>query len=77
MNAFLRLIPGVPAARAQLQVWQDQLADLRPLYPVVIPALLWIFLRSYRQEQARLRLERVDPILLPSKRLPANKPSDG
>jgi hypothetical protein len=32
--------------------------------------------QSYRAEQERLRLERVDPILRPSKRLPEKKPEN-
>lgn len=65
----MRFIPGAPAAQAQLKVWRDQLQDLRPLYPVVIPFLLWVFIRSYQQEQERLRLERLAPVLRPEKRL--------
>ncbi len=70
MNAksALRFIPGAAAAQTQLQIWRDQLQDLRPLFPVVVPLLLWFFLRSYQQERERLRLERLTPILRPEKR---------
>lgn len=68
MNSVLKYIPGVPAAQAQLQVWREQLEDLRPLFPVVIPYLLWVFLRSYQREQERLRLERLEPVLRPEMR---------
>lgn len=77
MSGFLRAIPGVAAARAQTDVWRAQLSELRPLYPVVLPFLLWVFVRSYRAEQERLRLERLDPVLRPEKRLPEKQPPDG
>lgn len=77
MNTLLRSIPGLAAARTQIQIWRDQLADLRPIYPIAVPALLWIFLRSYRNERERLRLERLDPVLVQSKRLPQKKQGDG
>jgi hypothetical protein len=68
MNTLLRFIPGAAPAMTQLRIWRDQLEDLRPLYPIVVPFLLWVFVRAYRNEQERLRLERVAPILRPEKR---------
>ena len=76
MNTLLRFIPGAAAAQTQLKIWRDQLSDLRPLFPIVVPFLLWVFVKSYRTEQERLRLERIDPILRPTKRLPENKPEN-
>jgi hypothetical protein len=74
-NRLIKLIPGAPAAQAQLTAWRDQLQDLRPLYPIVIPYLLWVFIRSYNQEQERIRLDRLAPILRPEKRLPKDRPA--
>ena len=76
MNRIIRYIPGAPALSAQLDVWRAQMAELRPWYPVVLPFLAWVFVRSYRDEQERLRLDRVDPILRPSKRLKSKRPPD-
>lgn len=73
MNVILRAIPGGAAAQAQIQIWRAQLRELRPLYPVVLPFLAWVFVRSYRKEQDRLRRERLDPILKPEERLPQNR----
>ena len=42
MNTILRFIPGAAAAQTQLQIWRDQLRDLRALYPFVVPYLLWV-----------------------------------
>ncbi len=72
-DRFIHLIPGAAAVQTQVNIWRDQLRDLRPLYPVVIPFLVWVFVRSYQQEQERLRLERLAPILRPEKRLPENR----
>ena len=72
---LIKLIPGAPAAQAQLTIWRDQLQDLRPLFPIVIPYLLWVFVRSYNQEQERIRLDRLSPILRPEKRLPKDRPA--
>lgn len=74
-NRLIRLIPGVPAAQAQLATYRDLLRDLRPLYPFLIPYLLWVFIRSYNQEQERMRLDRLAPILRPEKRLPEDRPN--
>ncbi len=74
-NRLIKLIPGAPALQAQLNVWQEQLRDLRPLYPVVVPFLVWVFIRSYNQEQERMRLDRLAPILKPEKRLPEDRPA--
>ena len=76
MGTLLRAIPGYPAARAQIEAWRTQLQELRPLYPVVVPFLLWVFVRAYNAEQERLRLERVDPVLRADKRLPSKRPTD-
>lgn len=73
MNSILRQIPGYAAARFQIDLWQAQMRELRPLYPIVLPFLFWVFGRAYRKEQERLRLERVDPILRPDKRLRENR----
>jgi hypothetical protein len=74
IDRILRLIPGGAALRTQIDVWRAQLRELRPLYPVVLPLLAWFFIRSYRDEQERLRRARLAPILKPSERLPENKP---
>jgi hypothetical protein len=74
-NRFLRLIPGAPAVQAQLATYRDLLRDLRPLYPILVPYLIWVFIRSYNQEQERMRLGRLAPILRPEKRLPEDKPA--
>jgi hypothetical protein len=74
-NRLIKLIPGAPAAQAQLTTWRDQLQDLRPLFPIVIPYLLWVFVRSYNQEQERIRQDRLAPILRPEKRLPKDRPA--
>ena len=76
MNWILRYIPGAAAARIQIDIWRAQMEELRPLYPIVLPFLAWVFVRSYRAEQERLRLERVDPILRPDKRLPSRRQVD-
>jgi hypothetical protein len=69
MLSFLaRNIPGIRPAQAQLTMWRDQMRELRPLYPVVLPFLLWVFTRAYQKEQERLRLEQLEPILRPDKR---------
>ena len=77
MNRIVRLIPGVAAVLTQLEIWRTQLEELRPIYPIALPVLLWVFARAYRSEQERMRLERLDPVLRPEKRLPENKPSNG
>ncbi len=51
--------------------------ELRPLYPVVLPFLAWVYARAYRREQERLRLERIDPILRSDKRLRENRQDNG
>ncbi|HSH82311.1 MAG TPA: hypothetical protein VLA19_27605 [Herpetosiphonaceae bacterium] len=51
--------------------------ELRPLYPVVLPFLAWVYARAYRREQERLRLERIDPILRFDKRLRENRQDNG
>lgn len=76
MNTIMRYIPGAAGLRAQLAVWQEQLAELRPLYPFVLPFLAWVFARSYKSERERLRLERLTPILRPEKRLPDKRPKN-
>ena len=73
MNALLRVIPGGAAARVQIDIWQAQMRELRPYYPIVLPFLAWVYARAYRREQERLRLERIDPILRSEKRLPENR----
>ncbi len=77
MNRLLRLVPGAAAARLQLDIWRAQMRELRPLYPVVLPFLAWVYARSYRSEQERLRLERIDPILRTDKRLKENRQDRG
>jgi len=67
-DRLLRLIPGGAAARVQFDIWQAQLRELRPLYPVVLPYLAWVFVRAYRTEQDRLRRERVEAVLKPGAR---------
>ena len=76
MNRIIRYIPGAAGVSAQLGVWQEQLAELRPLYPIVLPILAWVFVRSYNSERERLRLERLTPILRPEKRLPEKRSKD-
>lgn len=73
MNRLLRLLPGGAAARAQIEVWRAQMRELRPLFPIVLPYLAWVYWRAYRREQDRLRRERIDPILKPDKRLPEKR----
>ena len=73
MNLLLRALPGGAAARVQIDIWRAQLRELRPLYPVVLPFLIWVFARTYRAEQDRLRRERLDPILKPEARLPEKR----
>ncbi len=73
MNLLLRALPGGAATRAQIDIWRAQVRELRPLYPVVLPFLAWVFVRSYQAEQDRLRRERLDPILKPEERLPENR----
>ena len=73
MNLLLRALPGGAAARVQIDIWRAQLRELRPLYPVVLPFLAWVFVRSYRAEQDRLRRERLDPILKSEARLPEKR----
>jgi hypothetical protein len=73
VNLLLRALPGGAAARVQIDIWRAQLRELRPLYPVVLPFLAWVFVRSYRAEQDRLRRERLDPILKPEARLPEKR----
>lgn len=72
-DRILRLVPGASAAKVQVGIWRTQMSDLRPLYPIVIPYLLWLFIRNYNKEQERLRLSRVAPVLLPDKRLPEDR----
>ena len=73
-NRILRLIPGGAALRTQLDIWQAQLRELRPWYPFVLPFLAWVFMRSYRDEQERMRRTRLAPILKPSARPPETQP---
>ena len=77
LNFLKRNIPGIRAAQAQIEIWRDQVRELRPLYPIVLPFLAWVFVSGYRKEQERLRLERLDPILRPSKRLPDKRALNG
>lgn len=74
-NSLIKVIPGGSAIQAQLSTYREQLQDLRPLFPVVIPFLVWVFIRSYNREQERLRLDRLAPILRPDKRLPEDRPA--
>ncbi len=76
MNRLLRLIPGAVAARVQFDIWRAQMRELRPYYPVVLPFLAWVYVRSYRSEKERLRLDQLDPILRPDKRLPEKRPGN-
>ncbi len=69
VNRLLRMVPGAAAARLQIDIWRAQMRELRPLYPVVLPFLAWVYTRAYRREQERLRLDRLDPILRSDKRL--------
>ncbi len=48
--------------------------ELRPFYPIVLPYLAWVFVRSYREEQERMRRTRLAPILKPSARPPETGP---
>jgi hypothetical protein len=73
VNLLLRALPGGAAARTQIDIWRAQLRELRPLYPVVLPFLAWVFVRTYRAEQDRLRRDRLDPILKPEARLPEKR----
>ena len=76
LDRLLRMIPGYSAAQIQLMIWRAQLRELRPLYPVVLPFLAWVFVRAYRDEQERMRLDRIDPILRADKRLPEKRQVD-
>ena len=76
MDRLLRMVPGYAAARIQMNIWRAQMRELRPFYPVVLPVLAWVFVRSYRDEQERLRLEYADAVLRPEKRVESNRPSD-
>ena len=76
VDFLIRNIPGIRPAQAQIEMWRDQMRELRPLYPVVLPFLAWVFVNAYRKEQERLRLERLDPILRPDKRLPSKRPDN-
>lgn len=48
--------------RNQVAFYRRQLEDIRPWWPVAVPMLLFVFTRSYNQEQDRLRAERVQPL---------------
>ncbi len=48
--------------RDQVEFYLRQMEDLRPWWPIAMPVLLFIFVGSYRQEQERLREERVQPL---------------
>ncbi len=74
MNSILRRIPGDSARRRQLDIWSAQMRELRPFYPIVLPYLAWVFVRSYREEQERMRRTRLAPILKPSARPPETGP---
>ena len=76
LDRLLRMIPGYSAAQIQSMIWRAQLRELRPLYPIVLPFLAWVFVRAYRDEQERMRLDRIDPILRPDKRLPEKRQVD-
>ena len=73
IERLLRLIPGGAAARTQIDIWRAQLRELRPLYPVVLPFLAWVFVRSYRSEQERMRRARLAGVLRPEARLAENR----
>ena len=74
MNSILRFIPGDAARRRQIDIWRAQMRELRPFYPIVLPFLVWVFVRSYRDEQDRMRRTRLAPILKPSARPPETRP---
>ena len=50
VEQFLGLPPLVP-----LRLFWDSFLELRPWWPVLIPALLWVGIRAYRRERAALR----------------------
>jgi hypothetical protein len=52
----LALIRG---ARHQAKTFAKQADDLRPWWPIAIPALLFVFVRSYQDEQKKMLEERM------------------
>lgn len=73
IDSLLRLVPGGAGAQAQIGIWRAQMRELRPLFPIVLPYLLWVYYRAYQKEQDRLRRQRLAPILRPGARLPEQR----
>jgi hypothetical protein len=55
----IALLRGV---RHQLKTFAKQADDLRPWWPIAIPALLFIFVRSYQGELQKMHDERMSAI---------------
>jgi|GEM_PF-4204886 len=49
-------------ARHQFKTFAKQASDLGPWAPVAVPVLLFVFARSYQDEQKKIQEERVQPI---------------
>ena len=64
----VRNIPGIRPAQAEFTMWRDEMRELGPLYPVVLPFLLLLFTRAYQKAQERLGLAQLEPIRRPHKR---------
>jgi hypothetical protein len=48
--------------RQQVETFLRWVDDLRDWWPIAVPVLLYVFGRTYQQEQARMRQERVDEL---------------
>ncbi len=48
--------------RHQVETYLHRLEELRPWWPVLGPALLFVFISAYKEEQERMRAERVQPL---------------
>ncbi len=46
--------------RQQVETYMRWIRDLGPWWPVAAPVLLFVFSRTYQQEQERMRQERVE-----------------
>jgi hypothetical protein len=49
-------------ARHQLKTFARQAEDLRPWWAIAVPALLFVFVRSYQDELKKMQAERMQEI---------------